>query len=84
MTAGASSSPAVDRDSLLRHSVLESMSEGVMTVDSDARIGIFNPAAAARLLGLARAEVQGNLVRRGIFALQGAGRLQRHRAGGRL
>lgn len=58
MTTGASPSPAVDRDSLLRHSVLESMSEGVMTVDSDARIGIFNP-AAARLLGLARAEVQG-------------------------
>ena len=60
MTTGASPSPAVDRDSLLRHSVLESMSEGVMTVDSDARIGIFNP-AAAQLLGLTRAEIKGNL-----------------------
>ena len=60
MTTGAPPSPAVDRDSLLRHSVLESMSEGVMTVDSDARIGIFNP-AAARLLGLTSAEIQGNL-----------------------
>ena len=56
----ASPSPSVDRDSLLRLNVLESMSEGVMTVDSDARIGIFNP-AAAKLLGLARAEIRGKL-----------------------
>ena len=57
---GASPSPSVDRDSLLRLNVLDSMSEGVMTVDSDARIGIFNP-AAAKLLGLARAEIRGKL-----------------------
>ena len=60
MTAGASPARDVDQASLLHHNVLESMSEGVMTVDSDARIVLFNP-AAARLLGLARAEIQGKL-----------------------
>ncbi|MYD97668.1 MAG: PAS domain S-box protein [Gammaproteobacteria bacterium] len=47
----------VDRVSLLHRNVLESMTEGVMTVDSDGRIGLFNP-AASRLLGLARSECQ--------------------------
>ena len=70
MTAGASSSPAVDRDSLLRHNVLESMSEGVMTVDSDARIVLFNP-AAARLLGLSYPDVQGKLFAEVFLHLKG-------------
>lgn len=60
MTTGSSSELDVDQASLLHHNVLESMSEGVMTVDSDARIVLFNP-AAARLLRLSRAEVQGKL-----------------------
>ncbi len=50
----------MDRDSPLHLKVLESMSEGVMTVDPDSRIGLFNP-AASRLLGLEGAEVQGKL-----------------------
>ena len=49
---------AVDRDVLLHRSVLESMTEGVMTVTADGRIGILNP-AASRLLGLAAEEVGG-------------------------
>lgn len=57
------SSPArrgavIDRGSLLHRNVLESMSEGVLTVDSGNRIGVFNT-AASRLLGLAADEVQG-------------------------
>ena len=49
---------AVDRDSLLHRSVLESMTEGVMTVTADGRIGILNP-AASRLLMLTAEEVRG-------------------------
>ncbi|MCY3802991.1 MAG: PAS domain-containing protein [Gammaproteobacteria bacterium] len=60
MTTEPSPEPDANRASLLHHNVLESMSEGVITVDSDARIVLFNP-AAARLLGLPRAEVQGKL-----------------------
>ena len=52
---------AVDRDALLDRNVLESMSEGVMTVNSESRIGVFN-AAAARLLGLTGVEVRGKLL----------------------
>ena len=48
----------VGRDFLLHRNVLESMTEGVMTVTADGRIGILNP-AASRLLGLDRAEVRG-------------------------
>ena len=40
-------------DSLLHRNVLESMSEGVLTVAADGRIGILNPAASL-LLGLLR------------------------------
>ena len=47
-----------DRDFLLHRNVLESMTEGVMTVTADGRIGIFNP-AASRLLGLAGDEIRG-------------------------
>ncbi|MCY4382369.1 MAG: PAS domain S-box protein [Nitrospinae bacterium] len=46
-----------ERDSLLHRNVLESMNDGVMTIDSGGRIGIANP-AASRLLGLARADVE--------------------------
>lgn len=58
------SSPSVrrdamgDRDFLLHRSVLESMTEGVMTVTADGRVGLLNP-AASRLLGLAGDEVRG-------------------------
>lgn len=63
MTADAPRFPArrgavVDRDSMLHHNVLESMSEGVLTVNSDSRIGVFN-SAASRLLGLASTDVRG-------------------------
>ncbi len=47
----------VPEDALLHRNVLESMSEGVMTVTADGRIGILNP-AASQLLGLAGAEVR--------------------------
>ena len=47
-----------DEDSLLHRNVLESMSEGVLTVAGGGRIGILNP-AASRLLGLDGAEVRG-------------------------
>ena len=50
----------MDRDTLLHRSVLESMTEGVMTVAADGRVGIVNP-AASRLLGLAGDEVRGKL-----------------------
>ncbi|MYE03246.1 MAG: PAS domain S-box protein [Alphaproteobacteria bacterium] len=48
----------VQEDSLLHRNVLESMSEGVLTVAGGGRIGILNP-AASRLLGLDGAEVRG-------------------------
>ena len=48
----------VHEDSLLHRNALESMSEGVLTIVADGRIGILNP-AASRLLGLAGAEVRG-------------------------
>ena len=48
----------VDRDFLLHRSVLESMTEGVMTITADGLVGILNP-AAARLLGLSGDEVLG-------------------------
>ncbi|MDD9982785.1 MAG: PAS domain S-box protein [Gammaproteobacteria bacterium] len=51
-------SAGADRDSLLHRNVLESMNEGVMTIDSEGRIGIVNP-AASRLLGLVRADAEG-------------------------
>ena len=49
---------AAHRDFLLHRSVLESMTEGVMTVTADGRVGILNP-AAARLLDLPGDEVRG-------------------------
>ena len=52
---------AADGDSLLHRNVLESMGEGLLTVTADGRIGLLNP-AAARLLGLADAEVQGKTI----------------------
>ena len=63
MTDAAASPPVqsdavVDRDFLLHRSVLESMTEGVMTVTADGRIGVLNP-AASQLLGLAAEEVRG-------------------------
>ncbi len=70
MTTGASPARDVERASLRHHNVLESMSEGVMTVDSDARIVLFNP-AAARLLGLARADIQGKLFAEVFLHLKG-------------
>ena len=48
-------------DSLLHRNVLDSMSEGVLTVTADGRIGSLNP-AAARLLDLAGAEVRGRTI----------------------
>jgi len=48
----------IHENSLLHRNVLESMTEGVLTVAGGGRIGILNP-AASRLLGLDRAEVQG-------------------------
>ena len=48
----------VQEDSLLHRNVLESMSEGVLTVAAGGRIGILNP-AASQLLGLDGAEVRG-------------------------
>lgn len=48
----------VERDFLLHRNVLESMTEGVMTVTADGRVGILNP-AALRLLGLAGEKVRG-------------------------
>ena len=48
----------VDRDFLLHRSVLESMTEGVITITADGRVGILNP-AASRLLGLDGDEVRG-------------------------
>ena len=53
-------SAAMYRHFLLHRGALESMAGGVMTVDSDGRIGIFND-AAARLLGLSPAEAQWKL-----------------------
>lgn len=53
-------SAAMYRHFLLHRGALECMVGGVMTVDSDGRIGIFNN-AASRLLGLAPAEVQWKL-----------------------
>ena len=49
---------AVGRDYPLHRNVLESMTEGVMTVTADGRIGILNP-AASRFLGLDGDEVRG-------------------------
>ena len=51
----------VREDSLLHRNVLESMSEGVLTVAAGGRIGILNP-AASRLLGLDSAEVRGRTI----------------------
>ena len=51
----------VPEDTLLHRNVLESMSEGVMTVTADGRIGILNP-AASELLGLDGAEVRGKSI----------------------
>ena len=48
-------------DILLHRNVLESMSEGVLTVTADGHIGILNP-AASQLLGLDGAEVQGKSI----------------------
>ena len=48
-------------DALLHRNVLDSMSEGVLTVTADGRIGSLNP-AAARLLGLTGAEVRGQTI----------------------
>lgn len=48
-------------DTLLHRNVLESMSEGVLTVAAGGRIGILNP-AASRLLGLDGAEARGRTV----------------------
>ncbi len=48
-------------DTLLHRNVLESMSEGVLTVAASGRIGILNP-AASRLLGLDGAEVRGRTI----------------------
>ena len=48
----------VHEESLLHRNVVESMSEGVLTVAAGGRIGILNP-AASRLLGLDGAEVRG-------------------------
>ncbi len=53
--------PGVRGDTLLHRNVLESMSEGVLTVSADGRIGILNP-AASQLLGLDGAEVRGKLI----------------------
>lgn len=50
-----------DGDSALHRNVLESMSEGVLTITGDGRIGMLNP-AASRLLGLAGTEVQGKTI----------------------
>ena len=52
---------AVYEDTLLHRNVLESMSEGVLTVTADGRIGIVNP-AAARLLGLDAVEARGKMI----------------------
>ena len=65
MTADASAlteqrSAAMYRHFLLHRGALESMAGGVMTVDADGRIGIFNN-AASRLLGLVPAEAQWKL-----------------------
>ncbi len=63
MTHGATS-PSVQNDAVvggdyvLHRNVLESMTEGVMTVTADGRIGILNP-AASRFLGLDGDEVRG-------------------------
>ena len=48
----------IHENSLLHRNVLESMTEGVLTVAAGGRIGIVNP-AASRLLGLDGAEVRG-------------------------
>ena len=48
-------------DTLLHRNVLESMSEGVLTVTADGHIGILNP-AASQLLGLDGTEVQGKSI----------------------
>ena len=66
MTAAKSPGPpkrvaAVGRNALLERTALESMGEGVMTINSESRIGVFN-AAAARLLGLTGDEVRGKLL----------------------
>lgn len=65
MTVGSSAlteqrSAAMYRHFLLHRGALESMAGGVMTVDAEGRIGIFND-AASQLLGLAPAEAQWKL-----------------------
>ena len=50
-------------DALLYRNVLESMSEGVLTVTADGRIGVLNP-TASELLGLDGAEVRGKQIAR--------------------
>ena len=65
MTVGSSAlteqrSAAMYRHFLLHRGALESMAGGVMTVDAEGRIGIFND-AASQLLGLTPAEAQWKL-----------------------
>ena len=54
---GGARGPVLDYSMLLYRNVVESLDGGVMAIDADGRIGLFNT-GASKLLGLAREDVQ--------------------------
>lgn len=75
MTPDASPRPGkrgaiVDYSTLLYRNVVESMDGGVMAIDSDGRIGLFNT-GASQLLGLERTQVQGKAFGEVFLSLEG-------------
>lgn len=48
----------MDRESLIYEGILDNMNAGVITVDADGRVSVFNP-AASKMLGLPREQVLG-------------------------